>query len=343
MNITFLVGNGFDINLGLNTKYTDFYPTYLSNGHDDILSRAIADNYDKWADLEIALGKVLKDVTPEQIDEFLDSKGKLEGDLAEYLRHEESRLDLSSAGIPSKFQKNIAGFAKEFTAKEQADFSVWQSGVHSSIIYRFISYNYTNGLDRVVEQGKTVQPFASHVSSATRYTDSVGSVHHIHGTLDGDLILGINDASQIDNPVLQTDDRLVDYIVKAEVNEALGEQRMETAKRIIDESDYIGVYGMSIGDTDLMWWQYLLAWMQKKDSRRLVLYIYTDPSDNPSGQEKLRQINMWKNVFLAQAGADAELAKKVRGQIIVVIRSKIFNFDSITVKDRVPEKVLISV
>lgn len=26
MNITFLVGNGFDINLGLKTKYTDFTP-----------------------------------------------------------------------------------------------------------------------------------------------------------------------------------------------------------------------------------------------------------------------------------------------------------------------------
>lgn len=343
MNITFLVGNGFDINLGLNTRYTDFYPTYLSKGHDDILSRAIADNYDKWADLEIALGKVLKEVTPEQVDDFLDSKGKLEGDLAEYLRNEESRLVLSSKELPGEFRKNVAGFSKEFTAKEQADYRKWQSSVSASISYRFISYNYTNGLDGIVAKGKSVQSFDTHVSGNTRYTDSVGAVHHIHGTLDSDLILGVNDASQIDNPVLQTDSRLVDYIVKAEVNEALGEQRMETAKRIIDESDYIGVYGMSIGDTDLMWWQYLLAWMQKKDSRRLVLYVYADPSDNPSGQEKLRRINMWKNTFLAQSGADADISAKVRGQIIVVIRSKIFNFDSITVKERDPEKVLISV
>lgn len=343
MNITFLVGNGFDINLGLNTRYTDFYSTYLSKGHDDILSRAIADNYDRWADLEVALGKVLKDVTPEQIDEFLDSKGKLEGDLAEYLRHEEGRLDLSNKNLPGEFQKNVAGFSKEFTAKEQADFRAWQASVNAAITYRFISYNYTNGLDGVVEKGKTVQSFATHVSGSTRYTDSVGAVHHIHGTLDGDLILGVNDASQIDNPALQTDSRLVDYIVKAEVNEALGEQRIENAKRIIDESDYIGVYGMSIGDTDLMWWQYILAWLQKKDSRRLVLYVYADPSDNPSGQEKLRRINAWKDIFLSQSGAHADAAAKVRGQIIVVICSKIFDFSSITVAERDPEKVLISV
>lgn len=343
MNITFLVGNGFDINLGLNTRYTDFYPTYLSKGHNDILSRAIADNYEKWADLEVALGKMLKDVSPDQVDEFLDSKGQLEGDLAEYLRHEEGRLDLSSNKLPGKFQKKVTGFYQEFSSREQTDYQAWQSSIKGAIIYQFISYNYTGGLDGIVKSGKTIQTFLTHVAASNRYTDSIGNVLHIHGTLDGDLILGLNDASQIDNPGLQADSRLADYIVKAEVNEALGEQRIENAKRIIDESDYIGVYGMSLGDTDLMWWQYLLGWLQKKDSRRLVLYVYADPSDNPSGQEKLRRINMWKDIFLAQSGADADLSKKVRGQIIVVIRSKIFNFDSIAVTEQDPEKVLISV
>ena len=44
MNVTFLVGNGFDINLGLKTKYTDFYPSYLAKGYDDILSKDIKNN-----------------------------------------------------------------------------------------------------------------------------------------------------------------------------------------------------------------------------------------------------------------------------------------------------------
>ena len=344
MNITFLVGNGFDINLGLDTRYTDFYPKYLDKGYNDIISNAIADNYDNWADLEIALGKLLKNVTPEQVDEFLNSKGRLEGDLAEYLRCQESRLDISGSNLPNDFRKNIIGFHQEFSVKEQTDFQSWVSTIKASIVYQFISFNYTKCLDSIVEIGKTVQPFSSHDSlSGAHYRDSVGTVHHIHGTLDGDLILGVNDITQIDNPALQTDSRLVDYIVKAEVNEALGGQRIETAKQIIDASDYIGVYGMSIGDTDLMWWHYLLAWLQKKESRRLVLYVYADPSDNPSGQEKLRRINRWKDIFLAQAGADAELAKKVRGQLIVVVRSKIFNFDSISVKEQDPEKVLVTV
>ena len=46
---------------------------------------------------------MLKDVTPEQVDEFLDSKGKLEGDLAEYLRSEEACLDLSHSNLSGEF------------------------------------------------------------------------------------------------------------------------------------------------------------------------------------------------------------------------------------------------
>ena len=341
MNITFFVGNGFDINLGLDTRYTDFYPNYLAKGYDDILSRAIADNYDKWADLEIALGQLLRDISVEQIDEFLDSKGRLEGDLADYLRNENKRLDLSANKLPGEFQKNVVGFYQEFSSKEKSDYKAWLSSVRSTIQYQFTSFNYTDGLDALVGKAKTIQHFSTHVGNSTQYTDSVGNVLHIHGTLDDDLILGLNDITQIGNPDLRTDSRVVEYIVKSEVNEALGEQRIENAKRIIDNSDYIAIYGMSLGDTDLMWWQYLLEWLQKKDARRLVLYVYANPSDNPSGQEKLRRINMWKNVFLDQAGADANVSAKVRGQIIVVIRSKIFNFENINVKSKNPEMVLV--
>ena len=28
MNVTFFIGNGFDINIGLKTKYSDFYPYF---------------------------------------------------------------------------------------------------------------------------------------------------------------------------------------------------------------------------------------------------------------------------------------------------------------------------
>ncbi len=31
MNITFMIGNGFDVNLGLRSKFTQFYDTYFKS------------------------------------------------------------------------------------------------------------------------------------------------------------------------------------------------------------------------------------------------------------------------------------------------------------------------
>ena len=58
-SITYLIGNGFDINLGLKTKYTDFYGEYIASVKDlddnDCRKRfamKIDGNYENWSDFE---------------------------------------------------------------------------------------------------------------------------------------------------------------------------------------------------------------------------------------------------------------------------------------------------
>ncbi len=41
MNITFLIGNGFDLNLGLKTRYTDFYKYYMEHNPNNLISKSI--------------------------------------------------------------------------------------------------------------------------------------------------------------------------------------------------------------------------------------------------------------------------------------------------------------
>lgn len=329
MNITFLVGNGFDVNLGLKTRYTDFYPYYLDKKHDDFLSKTIAKDYENWADLEVSLGRCLNQITPEDIDTFLDSKGVLENDLAEYLKIEEQRVSLSEKTTCADFSQKLVDFYKEFSLKDQSEFFSWQKSINSMIRYNFISFNYTDALDRIVNLAKK-QPFPGiHTCLNTRIQDGLGSILHIHGTLINDLILGVNDVSQIANPVLHDQTGLTDYIIKPSVNDSLGEQRTKIAEQIIDNSDYVCVYGMSLGDTDRLWWEYLLQWLCSGNSRRLVLYIYDKQPKNPSGQQKLRRINKWKNIFLRKANATDSIIEKIRSQIIVLIRSNIFDLPNV--------------
>lgn len=40
MNVTFLLGNGFDLNLGLSTSYKDFYSYYTKKEPNDFIAKS---------------------------------------------------------------------------------------------------------------------------------------------------------------------------------------------------------------------------------------------------------------------------------------------------------------
>lgn len=110
MNITFLLGNGFDIQCGLQTSYINFceyilkkkYSIELTQDRNDKLVSKIdnmiyseiyksKDNIDTWADLELQLGIFTKRLKEENqdtklADKFLDDFEVLREDLNDYLK-----------------------------------------------------------------------------------------------------------------------------------------------------------------------------------------------------------------------------------------------------------------
>ena len=62
LNITFLIGNGFDIGMGMKSRFKDFFPIYellSKNKEPEIkqLSDEIDGNHETWADFEAKLGE----------------------------------------------------------------------------------------------------------------------------------------------------------------------------------------------------------------------------------------------------------------------------------------------
>ena len=63
MNITFMIGNGFDLHLGMKTRFTDMYEGYIQSPSEDIviqrfkedLKESAGERYEKWSDFEIAM------------------------------------------------------------------------------------------------------------------------------------------------------------------------------------------------------------------------------------------------------------------------------------------------
>lgn len=59
MNIVYIMGNGFDVSLGMKTRYPDFYDDYckrsVRNQNADVvkLKQTIEEGREDWKDLEI--------------------------------------------------------------------------------------------------------------------------------------------------------------------------------------------------------------------------------------------------------------------------------------------------
>jgi hypothetical protein len=95
MNIVYIIGNSFDLNLGLKTSYQDFY-SYLktSFSNNDLVEKLKTKlDSDTWADLEIALGKYTADF--KSIEDFKDTYFFISDNLKKYIRMEDDKLILS--------------------------------------------------------------------------------------------------------------------------------------------------------------------------------------------------------------------------------------------------------
>ncbi len=125
MNITFMIGNGFDLNQKLRTGYKNFYAYYLSTNPDDLISRSIREDYELWADLELGLGFLLKDVTSETVDAFLDSKAHLEDCLTRYLQQENDRFRITDeAKLADEFRNKVLNFFGDFSTVDKSHFHI---------------------------------------------------------------------------------------------------------------------------------------------------------------------------------------------------------------------------
>ena len=337
MNVTFLIGNGFDLNLKLNTRYSDFYKYYIENDPKDLLSKSIKDDYEIWSDLEVGLGEFLKNIDESQIDEFLDSKSTLERMLSEYLTLQDQRISFKDEkAIAEEFKKKILNFFSDFNTLDKDHYHQVVGATREQINYGFITFNYTSVLDKIVAAAqKHCKPFGNHSAGGAGHNDAIVLPHHIHGKLTEDLILGLDNAEQILNDKLKTNPKLTNYIIKSVVNTALGEKKIEKAKDIINRSKFICLFGLSIGDTDSRWWSYIIEWLKKSNDNRLVLFINKNTSVQLSGQEKIRFRDSNREMMLERSHCNvSETMKKVQDKIIIVPNSKIFNFENIILEDK---------
>lgn len=338
MNITFLIGNGFDINLGLNTRYSDFYPYFVEKSTETNMIRTwLKKDELLWADLEEQLGKKLENVEESEREKFYEDKAELDGLLLEYLGQEQERVSMKSEekGIADEFARSLVTFYNDLSERDKSSIvSTCHMYRNEEFKYCFICFNYTDTLDQIVNiTRKLKSPITTHQGNGVIKSNLLGTLLHVHGTLNEEMILGVNDIDQVNSVFLKNDTEFLDTFIKRRMNDSIGQRKTELAQKLIEESHIICIFGMSIGSTDKMWWEEIVNWLNVSDNNKLVVYCtgYKKELNRKLPANTIRLSNKLKRKILEKGGADMKSPDidKIKQKIFISFNSNIFNFNDL--------------
>lgn len=262
----FMIGNGFDLSCGMKTRYTDVYHEYIKieNSSETIqrFKREIEKNIDTWSDFEYAMSQYASVLSDEKdfiecVDDFLQYLGMYLGKQEEmycaYCKKQEIADEIKNEMISS-----VGSFFTGVTKNIDYVMRERNAGIISNI--RAISFNYTGVFD------------AYYACAHEKGIDPVFPIIHIHGNVT-DPAIGMDNEDQIDTPYSITD-RFRSHFIKPYFNKQYDARRVDDALSLIDRASTICVFGMSLGESDLMWRNKLIEWLGSSKENHLFLYDY---------------------------------------------------------------------
>lgn len=246
-NLLFFIGNGFNINLGLPTAYTDFLKWYGEQPIGDVpsantierikeeLKKDLAPDGNKlWADMEKYLGERLTDelLVNEAPEDSIHVKEDIDAHLKTYLHEVNGKFSYHPYQTAVLLQ-DIVRMKIRLGMYDNPTDEVFFA--HFNDTLRFVDFNYTDTLDKIV--GKW------------------GEVLHIHGCIDN-LILGVDAERQIPGDNYADETELIKRYVK---QENVDTKNKEKWMNWIKEADYICFFGLSFGITDRTYWKKVIG------------------------------------------------------------------------------------
>lgn len=304
MNVVILIGNGFDLALGLKTRYKDFLQKYRPSAADAVpiqkMKEIIEDDrkngMEKWSYAEEAFGQQKFSQYGEDVISVLDDcTTDFQGSLCKYLVQEEQRFAIPSdraTEIRREFRagiRRLISTCKALTSRRQEE--------PTSI--NFVDFNYTRTLDDLLVEPKA--PSSNAIVNRAVVGPRFGMPCHVHGALRlNNTLFGVDSTAQIADDKLRTVAGEVGYLLKPRMDSQTGVRQGDVAERMINSAGLIIVYGMSYGKTDGRWWTKIIGRLSADVGASVVLCPYVkELPDVISCVKKLRVIDMERRRFLS--------------------------------------------
>lgn len=325
MNILYLIGNGFDISLGMKTSYNSFYDYYcgLPDEKQNVkvcqLKEAIEKGRENWADLEWTFGQYTKELT--DFSDFEQVYYDLSDALVDYLRSEETKFD------PARMSKenllnDLSVPSAALTLADRRHIGIGSPSAVNRI--NIISFNYTRTIERILDYKNA--GLIKGKDSTTAISWQLDQILHVHGTLEegSTILLGVNDTSQIANPEFAGNEEITDILVKPHSNRVLKQEIDVRCRNLIGNADVIVMFGLSIGATDTVWWQEILQHLASSGAILIIYHFDRKLNIGPNRGQRIGAIERQiRSNFLLQA--NSRLSESfMRDRIFVGVNTAMF-------------------
>lgn len=221
---TVIIGNGFDLDLELPTSYQDFINSdiFKTRNGENKLYEYIYNRYKvcNWADIENLLKEYANCKPP--VEEFYNDYCILKNDLKEYIKS----IDFSNV---NKIQYCKAA---EILGDACFDSSFRRHEVHTTIL----NFNYTNTIGFMLSSKYAYLNEITDVSNIANLADLPVELHNVHGSVNNDIILGVEDEANISKEY--------NFIKKS-----YSPQYKNLVNKLLG-SDEVVIFGHSLGETD---------------------------------------------------------------------------------------------
>lgn len=316
MNITLIIGNGFDLNLCLPTSYGHFYSYYLLEKTERIIQKELKENLSDWADLEKQLGIV--SLKYNNFQNYIDDIDHVADKLTDYLT-EANRIEIPELAQFSQIvYSDLCDFTRYLDTPQKNNMDQFITAIPDSdeINLNVLTFNYTSVFERILE-------FWSQKPQMGKIKEF--HIHHIHQQLDeSGILLGVNDTSQINNSTFRDNYYVKAAIVKPFIYSSIQSGIDKACQEAIQKAHIIILFGTSLGETDQCWWDFIGNSLLGSTKR--LIYCPFDNEHITQSRKILIQNRKFSDYVVQRLRHSPSEQDSIRPKIIPLRKRQLFHF-----------------
>lgn len=296
-----------------------------------LAGRIVKEGAREWADFEKKLGEYTSNLEffeGNAVEAALDCKEAIDVDLAAFIASEDKKV--SDEFIEANSESVMASLAYWYSALQPLERQqiLGHYSTDLGLNVSIVTFNYTTLLPRLFNAFGTSEHSTPEDSWGVSFIRLIHLVQ-AHGALGREPICGVNDVSQIGSDALSKNEDIVSTFVKGEIQKLFGSVDDRRAEDIILGSNILIIFGLSLGETDMRWWETVVKLLKDGDYRFVLIASTETLSARRSPASFRRFSKALKDKLLTRGGANDDEKRLLSERIFIIPAGSIFRFKSL--------------